>query len=174
MTKLIDVGFTNYFGPTEEIKILDFDNNKYVNVLRPDGGTYEIKAGYIYSNRELTRRIPPVDWFIHGGGKRLDYRPTVRDVFYLVWIGASSKRFTTKKSAVEYGHRMALKLKETVEITKVTSVLNSRGYSSRSMNALDCYPNGLVRQYTFKQSRKADSPCGKFLRGYGKMFHKRY
>ncbi len=61
------IGYTDYpIGGIEgihEIAILAYDRNKYVRVSSMDQTIYdEVKRGYIWRDKEMTRRFPSVLW----------------------------------------------------------------------------------------------------------------
>lgn len=56
---LIELGDEPYEeAPVREVEILDYDGNKYCNILR-EGLVFLVKIGYLYSDRELKNPVFP-------------------------------------------------------------------------------------------------------------------
>jgi hypothetical protein len=162
MAKLINRGFTNYFGDTPmPIEILSYDNNKYVRIRKSTGEEDEIKRGYIYADEKLTRRIPQINWFILGGGKRLNYRPRKSLTVWDVSVDGKRLKFSTKKEALRVTSALAIARNEELEIWGIYE--DNRSWS-HGEPILTCMPTGLIYQ---QGSRKRDA---KYQRGYGKIF----
>jgi hypothetical protein len=165
MSKLVTQAFTDYFGEVLPITIVSYDNNKYVTILKPNGVEDEIKRGYIYANKELTKRLAKVDWHIHGGGTRKSFRPYTRRTDYDVYVTDNTRRaFKTKASAIRHAVHLARKTGAIIEV-------RGNQYSDKkiSIGCLDvsCSPNGDAVQYGHNNRRRGRQP--KWLRGYGKV-----
>ena len=164
MAKLITQGFTNYFGDVLKIDILEYDNDKYVTVRKPDGTVENIKRGYIRQDAAMKKDIAKVNWFIHGGGARKDFKARVRSTRYAVFFGKDDRReFTNKAGAVAFGCAQALRRGQTVE---VCSTFSSGRIYSIGFRSIDCTADGLAVQYGGRNRKRAEQP--KFLRGYGR------
>lgn len=162
--KLIKSGFTDYFGAVVPIEILEFDNNKYVTVRKPDGAIEEIKAGYIWRDPAMTRRIPEVDWYIHGGGCRKNFHPRVRKTTYTVYFQHESwDGIPSKAKAVAFASHTA---KRICELVHVSESRKSGSGSKFGFLTIDCTAEGFAVQYGGKNRARASAP--KFLRGYGR------
>lgn len=168
MTKLISKAFTSYFGRVTPVDILSYDNNKYVQVQLPGGDTVEVKRGYLFANAELSRPIPQVNWFIHGGGSRRNYRPHVRHTSYLLWAtGAQGVvRFSCKSRAVACAIALAAARQEVVPVVARRST-ESRGRCSSTYGGtrIECFPNGVAMQHSGRSRVRGP----KYLRGFGKV-----
>ena len=161
MAKLINRGFTNYFGDTPTpIEILSYDNNKYVKVRLPSGEETEIKRGYIYRDEKLTRRIPAINWHILGGGKRMNYRPRKSLTRWDVQVNGKRIKFATKREAVEFTMPHAKALGENLEIW---SVVERNHFWGMGDIVITCTPNG--HAYQHQQRNRIQ----KYMRGYGKV-----
>jgi hypothetical protein len=162
MAKLINRGFTNYFGDTPmPIEILSYDNNKYVRIRKPSGEEDEIKRGYIYADEKFTRRIPEINWFILGGGKRMNYRPRKSATVWDASVDGKRLKFDTKKKAVAVTTALAKARNEEIEIW---CIFEGNHSWSQGFPIITCTDRGQAYQH---DNRKR---IQKYLRGYGKIF----
>lgn len=165
MTKLITKGFTNYFGDVIEICIIGYDNDKYVEIAKPNGAFEKIKRGYVWRDALMTRRIPGVDWFVHGGGDRRDFSQRRRKTMYSVdGVEPVGRRdFTSKSKAINYASAAAVRTGQVVNVWG--SRKSALTYESGFVN-IDCTPAGFAVQYGSGRRSRAKAP--KYLYGYGR------
>lgn len=187
MSKLVTKGYTETNGQVVEVTILSYDNNKRARVRNADGTEESCHIGYIFADAKLTRAIPYVNWFIHGGGRRENYKPRLRQkkppkyhVFGSVssesFTGGASRRrskpctFRTKAEAIAFACRQAKLIGETLEVTSDSCSGGRRGFERLGWVQLWCYPDGDVVQHGGRLKRPAEH-IYKNLRGYGKRFN---
>lgn len=178
MGKLITKGFTEVDGQVVEVTILSYDNNKRARVRNANGTEESVHRGYIFADAKLTRTIAEVNWFIHGGGSRKDYKPRTRNrkppEFSLYDSetgrvqprGSKSHPFVNKAAVVAYGSSLARRTNKVVEVA-------SQSRSNRwklGWTELVCYPSGHVVQYGGRLQRPRGDVF-KYLRGYGRRFN---
>jgi hypothetical protein len=167
MKKLMTRAYTNYPDDViREVKILSYDNNKYVAVQHLDGHVEHIKAGYLFRDKAITRKLRGIDLFIHGGGKRRDYQKHRKyTLTYSVWDATDdspTRAFDTKAKAMRYAANKAVVLGHEFDIA---GTLRQGPFSKMAANiAVD--KEGNITQFTTKL------PHGKYMRGYGKMMAK--
>jgi hypothetical protein len=170
MVKLVTQAFLDMNGVAMPIKILKYDNNKYVTFQHEDGSIAEDKIGYIKADRELKRRIPYVNWFIHGGGKRKDYRPRQRRVNWYYHTDSGTVSFDNKKDALRAALSQARAHGKEVEIRQAHRFTygSGRGGVGFGIAFIIVWPCGTAWQYdSNRRSDKGWDP--KALRGYGKL-----
>jgi hypothetical protein len=185
MSKLVTKGFTEVDGKVVEVVILSYDNNKRARVRNSDGTEESVHRGYIFADAKLTRAIPDVNWFVHGGGRRENFKPRKRSkrlVTYRVYPPGGRncvveevsrkldkpREFRNKADAVAYGSRIARAAEDFVDVTTNTC---SGGSNNRKLGWVEllCYPSGDVLQYGARL-RRPQGDVSKYLRGYGKRF----
>lgn len=161
MTKLRSAAFTNYFGDVLPVQILSFDNNKYAKIKKPDGSIDEVKAGYIWADAAMTRRVRLVDWHVLGGGSRKTFQKRQRRTTYYVYFEDEPvRRYSSKASALKVASVLATRVR-TGDGVAVTSEQVFR--LGNNVCYFDCFASGLVLQ-----SKGPKQPV-KYLRGYGKV-----
>lgn len=169
MAKLVNKGYSNYFGETPvPVEILSYDNNKYAEVKLPSGEVESVKRGYIYADAQLTRRIAEPNWFILGGGSRKDYHKRHRKTIYNFFHpdeDLSARIFATKKAAVASAMQVAKLLDMEVQVSVDEYNKNSSVFGHRF---LICTPEGHVLQYRNKGNRRGLLQPS-YMRGYGKI-----
>lgn len=168
MAKLINKGFTDYFGVTIPIDILAHDGNKYATIRMPDGKVDTIKRGYITRDYSGKRSIPEINWWILSEEKRKDFKSRVKCTGYVVYhVDRFNDQtdFKNKKDAVAWSVAAAIRTGKTIEITN--TVQKSRRTTIMGHVTIDCTPDGLAIQYGGDGGRKR-SETPKYLRGYGR------
>lgn len=162
MTKLITTGFTNYFGDVVPIEILSYDNNKYVEVRKPDGSIESIKRGYIRRDAKMTRDIPEINWFVYCGGDRKNFHKRKRKTTFLVMAPDEPNHvFSKKAKSISYAIAAAKRLGQTVT---VLGCRVSKGHSCYGFCSIECGSDGLAFQYGEGRRSRANTP--KSVRGY--------
>ena len=169
MAKLLKHGYTNFFGDGKTplpIEILRYDNNKYAKVRLPSGEETEVKSGYIYADQALTRRIPEINWFILGGGKRRDFKPREQKKSYDVRVGDQRLAYQSKQEALYATARQAKELNSDLEIWLCERTKYSWGSGGI---IITCTSRGdAYQQNNFRRTRAL-----KYLKGYGKIIGRR-
>lgn len=178
MGKLVTKGFTETDGKVVEVTILGYDNNKRARVRNADGTEESVHRGYIFADEKLTRNIADVNWFIHGGGSRKNYKPRTlgrkppefsvydSDTGRVQPRGSKTHPFRNKAAVVAYSSSLARRTNAVIEVA-------SQSRSNRSKlgwTELVCYPSGHVLQYGGRL-RRPRGDVYKYLRGYGRRFN---
>jgi hypothetical protein len=186
MGKLVTRGFTEVNGKVVEVTILSFDNNKRARVRNADGTEESVHRGYIFADPELTRTIPGVNWYVHGGGRRENYKPRLQrkrtpkyHVYGSVSLGGVSGEagrrrgspvtFRAKADAIAFACRQARLINQTLEVTSDSCSGGRRGFERLGWVQLWCYPDGDVVQHGGRLTRPVEHVF-KYLRGHGKRF----
>jgi hypothetical protein len=170
MSKLVTVGFTNYYSSTQpvvQVRIVKYDNNKYVDVLKPDGTPDQIKRGYIFADVAMSRPIAEVNWFIHGGGRRKHYKPHVRRTRHLVIVQGKNWRheFKAKADALRFASLSAVRSEVEVELIIAHVSESPSKFEEKTFAVVICFPSGNAVQEGASDDRRT---AMKYLRGYGK------
>jgi hypothetical protein len=189
MSKLVTRGYTfgkEAHGQVVEVSILSYDNNEFARVRHTDGTEEMFNIGYLFADAKLTRAIPYVNWFIHGGGRRENYKPRLQrkrvpkyhvygSVSQVGQYGNGTQRrgkpltFRTKAAAIAFACRQAKLITEPLEVSSDSCSGGSRGVRIGWMQ-LWCYANGDVVQYGGRLKRPV-AHIYKYLRGHGKRFN---
>lgn len=167
MKKFTIAGFTNYFtglAPVLPVEVLEFDNNKYAKVRLPDGSEDSVKAGYLFANKECSRRFPDIVWFQLGGGARHEYHARKRKTEYLVYADClpGPLFLGTKAKAVSLAVRLAQKIGAQTEVIKRYRDMKR---SRHGVEVIICTEDNLAFETA--------SGTPKYMRGHGKAFPSR-
>lgn len=166
--------FTDYFGEVEQITLLEYDGDKYVNILRENGEKTSIKSGYCFKNpskydSELREWVPKPKffskyvWWKLEGKKKEDFIAREKDWYskwYCVGTYSSVGTFKNKAEAIKVGVSLAKSNNEPIELGKQNSVIT-----------VVCYPDSNVVAYdrSKRTQRHKGFTSWKYMKGYGKV-----
>lgn len=166
--------FTDYFGEVEEITLLSYDDDKYVDILRSNGEKTSIKRGYCFKN--------PSKYTKDEGEKYGSWKPKPQFFSKYVWWKLQDKRkedfvarkkdwcskyyceekkFKTRKEAIKYAIKQAKSSGKGInEVGKQNEVYY-----------FECHSDGNVIIYdrSKRSLRHKGLTKPKWARGYGKL-----
>jgi len=170
MAKLVKTGYTDCYGSVVQVTILSYDNNKRVQVRKPDGAEDTLLRGYVMADPELKRPISAVNWHIHGGGTRKTYRGRrkQKQTYSLNRISGGQAQFRSKARAVAEGVAQAMALGQVISVNSDVLSLRRSGMRRIGWANIECCPDGTAVQHG-SRARRPGSVMPKRLRGYGKL-----
>ena len=165
---------------SEKVTVLNYDNDKYCQIVYGNGNNETIKRGYIYRNADLTKYFSGCDWWVLGGHTRRSYKPRKTYTEWNVYSddiitksgGWNYRIFRSKKEAVKFATNKSKELKTNVTISSYFSQKGNHYSYSQNGQELICYPDGYVVQFGFKcittMSKRVRGEIVKYRNGYGK------
>lgn len=166
--------FTDYFGEVEEILMLSYDGNKYVDILRPNGEKTSIKRGYCFKNpskwtkdesekygswKPKPQLFSKYVWWKLEGKRKEDFAARKKDWYSNYYC--EDKKFKTRREAIRFAIKSAKTSdKDMVEVGKQNEVYY-----------FECHSDGDVVIYdrSKRSLRHKGFTKPKWIRGRGKI-----